>query len=401
MRRKRPEAIMSSPNTNISKLYLIKFLLSLHLIGGVLVPFFLDWGGISFTQTMLLQSFFVLLIFVLEVPTGAVADYLGRKVSILLAALSLSLATLVYSYTPDFRVFLAGEFLWALGFALLSGADQAIVYDSLKEMEAEKESKKIFGRFNSFETAAYMISAPIGSVVAATLGLRYTMMLMAAPFFVAVIVALTIKEPERRQEKEPRRYLETVFSGIKYFNTHRILKILTFDKVSIGALTFFVVWTYQVLLKQQGVPLVYFGLIHAAMTGIQIPVMINFERLEKILGSKKRYLVGSALLTGTAFIILGINTHVPVTVVLLLVISGFGMSRQVLFQNYLNKHIESHNRATVISTVSMIETCTMGLLYPLAGLMVEWSLSSFLIIIGVGIAVCSLTARTKEEHLID
>ena len=36
---------MSSLEANISKLYLIKFLLSLHLIGGVLIPFFLDWGG--------------------------------------------------------------------------------------------------------------------------------------------------------------------------------------------------------------------------------------------------------------------------------------------------------------------------------------------------------------------
>ncbi|MGD2251249.1 MAG: MFS transporter [Candidatus Methanofastidiosia archaeon] len=170
-------------------------MLSLHFIAGVLVPFFLDWGGITFTRIMILQSFFVFSTFLLEVPTGAVADLTGRKTSLACAAVATSAGALVYSSFPHFYIFLVGEFLWALGYALLSGADEALVYDTLKMMNAESQSKKIFSRFTSFQLGAIMVGAPLGSVIAAVFGLRYTMMVMAVPLFSAFFVALTFTEP--------------------------------------------------------------------------------------------------------------------------------------------------------------------------------------------------------------
>jgi len=386
---------------NIWKMYIFKFSFSLQFVGGVLVPFFLDWGKISFTQIMILQSFFVFSVFLLEVPTGAVADYLGRKTSIICAAVTTSIGALVYSSYPHFYIFLLGEFVWALGLAFLSGADEALVYDSLIAAKSEKESKRIFGRFNSFQLAALMISAPIGSIIAATLGLRYTMMFMSVPFLVASFIALTFEEPEPKKKSESKKYLETLVNGVRYFKDHKILKILAFDKISIGGLIFFILWTYQPLLKQLGVPLIFFGFVHAAMTGVEIPFMNSFERLEKIFGSKKRYLLWSALIAGAAFILLGINTWVPITVVLLLTVAGFGLSRYVLFQNYMNKYIESDVRATVISTVSMVDRIVRAVLCPVVGLLVEWSLEYSLIILGAAIVVFGLISGVEEEHLID
>jgi uncharacterized membrane protein len=112
-------------------------------------------------------------------------------------------------------------------------------------------------------------------------------------------------------------------------------------------------------------------------------------------------LLWSALIAGGAFVLLGINPYPLVAVFLLLVIAGFGLSRAVLLQNYMNKHIESSLRATVISTVSMIYTLVLGLLFLLAGLLVEWSLNGTLIIIGTAIILCALLSRTQEEYLLD
>jgi len=382
-------------------MYIFKFLCSLHFIAGVLVPFYLDWGNISFTQIMILQSFFVFSIFLLEVPTGAFADRLGRKTSLICAAITVSIGALVYSSFPHFYIFLRGEFVWALGYALLSGADQALVYDSLIILKSEKKSKKIFGRFTSFQLAALMVGAPIGSIIAATYGLRYTMMFMSVPSLFASLTAFTFKEPEPKKKYESKRYMETLLTGVKYFKDHKILKILAFDKISIGALVFFVIWTYQPLLKQLDVPIIYFGFVHAAMMGMEIPFMNNFERLERIFGSKKRYLLWSALIAGITFILLGINMYIPLTVVLLLIVAGFGLSRYVLFQNYMNKYIESDIRATVISTISMIDRVVRAVLYPLVGILVEWSLTYSIMIIGAAIIVCALLSGVEEEHLID
>jgi MFS family permease len=371
-------------------------------ISGVLVPFYLDWGKVSYTQVMILQSFYVIIVLLMEIPTGAIADYLGRKTSLILAGIASSIGALVYSSVPNFYIFFMGEFFWALGFALLSGCDEAMLYDSLKEINLESKSKTIIGRLKSFEMTAIMIAAPIGSLIASKMGLRYAMMFVFFPFFSAFLVALTFKEPHINREKEEKeKYIEILKSGIKYFKEHKILKILAFERISINVLVFFIIWMYQPLLGKLGIPIIYFGLVSSLMSGSQIPIMNSFGRLEKIFGSKRRYLLFSALLPGICFILLGINTYIPLAIILICLAGGFGLSRMVLFQSYMNKYIESHNRATVISTISMLSSLVSAVMYPLVGLMVEWSLDYSFIIIGTLIIVCTMVSKIEEGHLID
>ena len=387
--------------SNIWKVYAFNFLASLHFIGGVLIPFFMDWGQISFFQIMILQSWFVIWVFLLEVPTGAVADYLGRKSSMIMATIACIVGVFVYTSRPDFLMFLLGEFLWALGVALSSGASEAFVYDSLKEAGQEKQSKKVFGRFSSFGVAGIMVAAPIGSVIAATLGLRYAFLLMVIPLSLACLIAFTFKEPKTEKKVESLRYFQTLVSGIKYLYSHKVLRILAIDGIVIAVLAVFLVWIYQLLLRQLDVNLAYFGVIHALLAGIQIIAMNNFERLEKIFRSKSRYLFFSAFISGIGFIYLGMNGYVIPAIIAMLIIAGLGLSRFVLITNYMQKHIESYNRATVTSAASMLRRFGLIVTYPMVGLMVEWSLSYALIILVAVIIGFSLIPKIKESYLVD
>ena len=67
----------------------------------------------------------------------------------------------------------------------------------------------------------------------------------------------------------------------------------------------------------------------------------------------------------------------------------------------MNKYIESHNRATVNSTITMLHGFLKAILYPLVGIMVEWSLNYSFIIIGTLTIICALFSKVEEEHLID
>lgn len=390
-----------SLQSNIWKAYIFQLLISLHFIGGVLIPFFTDWGKVSFFQIMILQSWFVLWSFVLEIPTGVIADFFGRKTSLILACLVNALGAFVYVIKPNFLFFLMGEFIWASAIALLSGAYEAFIYDSLKAIGQENQSKKVFGKFNSFHMIGLMIAAPFGSIIAASFGLRWTMLLMVVPFTVAFFIALTFREPKTEERPESLRYLQILLSGIKYFYKHKILRILALDGIVIAILCFFLIWTYQLLLKQLNVGLVYFGLIHALISGSQIVIVNNFERLENFFGSKSRYLTFSAFISGIAFVFLGVNVYVIPAILGILVISGFGLSRFVLISNYMQKHINSFNRATVLSTIVMFRKLGMAICYPLVGLLVGWSLSYTLIVLGVITIVFSLIPKTKESYLID
>jgi len=391
-----------SYESNIWKMYLFKFFRNLHFIGGVLVPFFLDWGQITFNQLMLLNSFFLVSIFIMEIPTGAVADYFGRKTSIICAAFVSAIGVFIYSITPNIYLFMLGEFLWATGYALMSGADQALIYDSLKKMKKEHISKKIFGRLSSFEIGAIAVAAPLGSLIAKYFGLRYVMLFMAVPFLLATFIGLTFTEPKTKKKVESTRYLKLMIGGINYFRKHDQLKILAFDMIGVSIFIFFIIWLYQPLLMELGVPIIYFGFIHAiALTSSQLVFLNNFGRLEKMFGSKKRYLLFSALIAGVCFILLGFTHNISLILVLLLILSGFGLTRQVLFRSYLNKYIESHNRATVISTISMLDRFCRAIMYPIIGWMVTFSLRFTFVFVGVVVILFALVSKVEEEHLID
>lgn len=380
-------------------MYLLEFFRGLHFIGGVLVPFFTVWAGISLTQVFLLQSWFMIWVFLLEIPTGTIADRFGRKTSISLACLTAVIAPLVYASYPIFTIFLLGEFIWALGSALFSGANEALIYDTLKKIKQENLSKKFFARVRSVHLAALMIAAPIGSIIAQYIGLRETMLFLAAPMFVSFIVSLTLKEPPvvRKQEK----YLKILKDGVRFFTKHRILKLLALDVVIIHALCWSIIWLYQPMLMQYGIAIAYFGMVHALLVVSQIIVMNKYSWFEEKLSGKRRYILFSSLISGLMLILAGISNHVFVFIGATIVLTGFGISRRPLFYSYMNKYIPSSKRATVMSTVSMLGTLSIAAIYPFIGRSSEWSLQYTLIILGVTVILFSLISRVEESMLID
>jgi MFS family permease len=390
---------MSTYKDNLWKMYLLEFFRGLHFIGGVLVPFFTVWAGISLTQVFLLQSWFMMWVFLLEIPTGTIADRFGRKTSISLACFTAVIAPLVYASYPIFAVFLLGEFIWALGSALFSGANEALIYDTLKKIKQEKLSKKFFAKTRSMHLIALMIAAPIGSLIAQYIGLRETMLFLAAPMFVSFIVSLTLKEPPviRKQEK----YLKILKDGVKFFTTHRVLKLLALDVVIIHALCWSIIWLYQPMLMQYGVKIVYFGIVHSLLVLSQIVVMNKYSWFEEKLSGKRRYIVFSSIIAGTMLILAGIANHVYIFMGAVIVLTGFGISRRPLFYSYMNKYIPSNKRATVMSTVSMLGTISIAITYPLIGRSAEWSLNYTMIMLGIVVILFSLISRVEESMLID
>ncbi|MEK6890375.1 MAG: MFS transporter [Nanoarchaeota archaeon] len=387
---------------NIWKMYAFSFISSLHFTGGVLIPFFTEWGKISFFQVMILQAFFLVFVFLLETPTGAVADKYGRKVSVGLGILSTMVGAIIYVIYPSFYLFLFAEFMWAIGSALISGADESLVYDTLRGIKKENKSKKVFGRIGSCKLAGYMVAAPIGSLIAAYLGIQYAMLLIAVPLFFAFLIILNVEEPKvGRKKAEKRSYFETLKQGWKYFGNHKILKILAFDGAVTSALAFFIIWVYQYKLQALNVPLAYFGFIHLLLVAGQIFVLNSFSFFEKVAGSKKRYLLLSAIIPGLLFILLGLTLNVYLSIFSIIIISALGLTRKTLFSNYMHKFIPSDKRAVVISTIAMISSFTMVVNDLVMGFLVKWNLKYGLILLGLFIIVFSLVSRVKEEHLRD
>ena len=388
-------------NSNIWKSYAYDFMKNFTLFSGVLVPFFTIWGGITFAQIMILQAIFTFSMFLFEVPTGVIADRFGRKTSLILSGLVTGIAVLIYASYANFWVFVLGEVLWAVGSTLASGADTALVYDSLKQTKTEKSSKSIFNRIESFGLAAMMLSAPLGSLAAKQFGINWAMILTSIPMFIAVIIGLTLKEPTTRIKREERNYFKILKTGFKYFKEHKILKILTFDYISIITISFFLIWVYQVILKNLNFPIEYFGFVHAGIVIAEILILNSIIKMEVILNSKKRYILFSSILVGICYLVLAFSLNIYLAIGCMLLVGGFGMTMKPLFYSYMNKHIESKNRATVLSAVSMSKSIVAAVTNIIFGYLVDWNVSYTLLGIGFITIILAIVSRLEEEHLKD
>jgi len=368
----------------IWKYYLFTFLHGLLFTSAVLVPFYTEWGGISLFQAQILQSWFMFWLFILEIPTGAIADYIGRKYSLALGALVVTLGALVYGSIPNFKIFLIGEFLFSLSGALISGADEALLYDSLKEAHRQKEAKKIFGRADSFRLLGVLFSASFGSLLAVKFGLNTTMLFSAIPFFLAALIGLSIKEPQlNKKQSESQRYLEIVKKGLSFLKNHRLVKTYAFDAIAVSSAAYFVIWYYQPLLGKVGVPILYFGLFHSFLVLTEMAVSANFERLEKITGSFQNLIKFSALATAISLIMAAIYPSLLTIILLLVFGGGFGLTRMTLISSHLNKYIPSEQRATILSSISMFRRFSLTILNPVIGAIADRSLGGALLTVSM------------------
>ncbi len=368
----------------IHRYYTYNFLRDLFFLSAVLVPFFTDWGGITLFQVQLLQSWFMLWVFLLEIPTGAVADFIGRKYSLALGALATSAGALLYGSIARFEMFLVSEFLFALGLALTSGADHAFIFDSLKDHGEETKAMDIFGKAHAWKLAGIFLSAPLGGLLAARWGLNAPMLITAFPLVLASLTALSFHEPKTHQRvSESVRYLKIIKEGFRFFYHHRTLKLLALDVIMVASAGYFVIWYYQPLLQRAHVPIAYFGIGHMILTFAEILIMRSAPSLLKLFRTEKRFLISTALFTAIPFAMVAIFPSLPTILLFIIFAGGFGLTRSEFVAVFMNRHIPSDKRATVLSSISMFRRFALVILNPLIGFIATHSLNAALLVVGV------------------
>lgn len=384
---------------NVRKIYAIRFLYWFHTASAVLVPFFRDWGGIPLGGIFLLNAWFMGWSFALEVPTGGVADRFGRKASVVLGCGVGALGVALYTSTPHLSAFLVAEVLLAASMALNSGADEALLYESLEDRDPVR-ARRAFARAESWKLAGIVGGALLGSVLATRVGLRATFAFQMLPMALAAVLALSLREPPGAAHAGPRpRYADVVREGLRHFAREPALRVLTLDMVSVGALAWLVIWLYQPLLEAAGVPLGGFGPVHTAAALGQIGVLAAADRLQAAFGSQRALLFALALLAGAAFVGLGFAREPALVIALVLLAWTLGLARVPLFSAALNQRIPSGQRATVLSVVAGLRRLGIVAANGLVSVFVGHALHGTALAIGLAILAFALVFRVREEHL--
>jgi len=388
-----------SRRNDLHALYVFSFLKSLNFFGAVTVPFYLYRVKLDYGRMFLLEAVFSASMMLLEIPTGIVADRWGRKISLAWGSGFLALSFLAFGVFRSFWVLLAAEIVCALGMTLVSGADKALLYETVQAGGSGEEPTTVFARYEAAGTAGMFVAFPAGSLFAGSGILGYGEALgfvfIATAIALGLAGAIVLSVGERRSDRGREGFIRQGVQGFLYIFRIPQLRRFALDYSVISAFTFFMFWFYQSLLLRNKVSVGWLGFVGAGFNLVATLLLSATPAVRKRLGIGKS-LVLSSLLPGLFYLAAGTLPGLGVALAAIFGVTTLRLFRAPMLSALMNEWIEDGNRATVLSGVSMIERVMIALLYPLVGALADRSLNLALLSLGAATVAGVLLLRMKR-----
>ncbi|PIS17928.1 hypothetical protein COT54_02055, partial [Candidatus Collierbacteria bacterium CG09_land_8_20_14_0_10_46_12] len=157
---------------NTKKLAVITFFSNLYFYNHV-GTLYQQTRGLSLLQVSSIWAVVTGAIFLFEVPTGIVADRIGRKKSVVIAILLQASGEWLYLFANNYLAFVLIALLAGLGYAFLSGANEALVYDSLPTDDKDNRMKRAMGIVGGAYQLAFCVAPLVGGLVVAQLEISF------------------------------------------------------------------------------------------------------------------------------------------------------------------------------------------------------------------------------------
>jgi len=365
---------------NITKLYLIKIAKWFMLTMPILMLFFQDLG-FTVEESFQLKAIYSIAIVIFEIPSGYAADVLGRRRTLIIGSILGTLGFAIYSFTSGFYAFLAAELILGVGQSFISGADSALLYDSLKADGREKDYLKYEGRNFSVGNFSEAIAGFMGGALA-EISLRTPFFFQTGIAFIAVPAAFMLVEPQLYTRTQKATWGD-IFRVVKYAMVeNKSLRYNIIYSSIIGSATLTMAWVYPLYLKEIGFREIHIGSASTVLNLVVGMTTLFAYKIEQKLRPKSTVWGTTLVITG-AFIAAGFIHSLYVLPVLLVFYFSRGIATPVL-KDYINRITSSDIRATVLSIRSLIIRANFSILAPLFGYMTDrLTLSQAFIIIGI------------------
>jgi MFS family permease len=365
---------------SIQRTYLVLLLgntLAASLIWGINTIFLLD-AGLSNLEAFAANAFFTAGMVVFEVPTGIVADTVGRRASYLLGTVTLSVSSLLYvglwQIEAPFWQWAIVSLLLGLGFTFFSGAVEAWLVDALTATGFTGRLESVFGRGQVVTGAGMLGGSVAGGFIAeqASLGVPFVLrgliliVMFALAFRMMHDVGFT-PDTGGRPLAEMRKIAS---ASIDYGWRVPAVKWLMVEALFTGGVGIYAFYALQpYLLELYGDPQAYqiAGLAAALVAGAQILGGVAAPFIRGLFHRRTSALLWMAALSVLSLVLIGaIQSFWPV-IGLTLVWSLMFAATMPIRQTYLNGLIPSRQRATIISFDSMMASSGGVWAQPLLG----------------------------------
>ena len=347
---------------------------------------FLDLG-LTLEQYALLNVIWAVVIIVLEIPSGALADVIGRKRVIVLAAVLMVVEMAVFAFAPLgawlFSFLVLNRILSGAAEACASGADEALAYDSLPEGDRQTTWPRVLESLMRWKSGGFFLAMVSGAALFdqglvvslfswtgwtpdAGATVRWPVYATLVTSVFCLLVALNFREPPMAQPSgrhaTGRAWQNVIEGAVHVFTSRRILFLMVAALLIDSFVRIFLTFASNYYRLIELPPFVN-GMLGSTLALLGFAVAPVAKHMTARLGVVANYTIVAAFvlvgLTGTAL-------AVPYWGAWVVIPLGLSMSALQFFtSNYLNLWTESHVRATVLS----FRGVAFNLGYALAGIL--------------------------------
>jgi MFS family permease len=403
---------MPTPRS-IQRTYLLLLLgntLAASFIWGINTIFLLD-AGLSNLEAFAANAFFTAGMVLFEVPTGIVADTIGRRMSYLLGTVTLAASTLLYvllwQIEAPFWQWAVVSLLIGLGFTFFSGAVEAWLVDALTATGFTGELETVFGRGQIVTGVAMLTGSVAGGFIAQQVSLGFPFVLRGAVLLVMFVVAFRLMHdvgftPEKggRPLTEMRKIAS---DSIDYGWRVPAVKWLMVEALFTGGVGIYGFYALQpYLLELYGDPHAYqvAGLSAAIVAGAQILGGMLAPRIRRQFRRRTSALITTASLSVVSLGLIGVVKSFWPVIALIVVWALMFAATMPIRQAYINGMIPSHRRATILSFDSLMSSAGGVWAQPVLGRAADaWGYAtSYAISAGISALALPFLALSRRQN---
>jgi MFS family permease len=408
----------------VQRVYLVLLLgntLAASFIWGINTLFLLD-AGLSNFEAFAANAFFTAGMVIFEIPTGVVADTVGRKASYLLGTITLSVTTglywMLWLWHAPFGWWAIVSVLLGLGFTFFSGAVDAWLVDALTSTGYTGSLEAVFGRGLVVTGIAMFTGSVAGGVIAQATNLGVPFLLRAVVLVVMFVFACIVMKdlgfsPDHSMGplKATRNVLaQSIEHGLGKRSVRYVILSAPFAS-GVGIYAFYALQPY--LLELYGDKSAYSiaGLAAAVLSLSQVAGGMLAPRIRGLFARRTTTVIGASVTSIVVLVLLGLNSLFWLAIVLLVAWGFVFALAGPVRQAYLNDMIPSKQRATVLSFDSLFGSLGGVFIQPSLGRAADvWGYGASLVIggavelIGIPIFIASRrqrdpadTNRTRED----
>lgn len=383
---------MRLPDGVVLKYYLYNVTLSHGLVTPITVEYLLTDGGLTFSQLGTIGIVSGVTWTLVEVPSGYLGDRIGRRNSLVVASLLSAIALAVLGVGQSFPAFLLGYFLLGVGTTFRSGSGSAWLYDLLAGSHDESEFTRIKSRGWSVRLTVTEVGAIAGAALASVAWI--------VPFAInAVLVAsgsvvlLTLPKSGRfaadADTDDDLPGFRDCLSVIRdRFTAPPLRAFILYLTLFFGLVE--VALTYvQPISTDLGLAVAHLGPLYAGFSLVSAGASYVADDVRARVGIDGWMRV-APLVVGLLFVAMAV---VPVLAFFAFFVTRGVRSITMAFRSqYLNDHLGSARRATVLSAVSMLFGLTAGISRQVGGFLADATSSITMLAVFGGLFVLAGTA---------